>query len=51
MLFVLWTVVRGRWFGAHTHDSGVMAEVVLIAFSDHLLMFCLIAQVILLVLI
>ena len=25
----------------HTHDSGVMTEVVLIAFSDDLLMFCL----------
>ena len=51
MVFVLWTVVRGIRFGAHTHDFGVITEVVLIAFSDHLLMFCLIAQVILLVLI
>ena len=43
MLFVLRNVVRRIRFGAHTHDSGVMTEVVLIAFSDDLLMFCLIA--------
>ena len=43
MLFVLRNVVRRIRFGAHTHDSGVMTEVILIAFSDDLLMFCLIA--------
>ena len=51
ILFVLRTVVRRIWFGTHTHNSGVMTEVVLIAFSDFLLMFCLSAYMILQVLI
>ena len=51
MLFVLRDVVRRIWFGAHTHDFGIMTEVVLVSFSDFFLTFCLSAWVALQVLI
>ena len=40
-LHVLWSVVRRLRFGAHTHDSGVMTEIILIVSFDFLLTVCL----------